>query len=465
MATGSKTFTYTAQRGAYLSIVAAFTFLIIIEGGVLGLLIAVFAPAGLIRLALLGAMIGLYLLLFAMMLSPLTTRHRLDASHLHLRYGFDVRADVPRTAITTAEPTHEKVTTWQAMRAQYDADRQRVKAAFSEEGQVLLRLDRPRPFRVGPFGGGPAAEILINLDDREAFLAAIGLPTTEDTETRGQGDKEILRQTDTPVVTPSPPHLVSPSLPLPLPSSAAGIRTQGLTRHYDGLIAVDDLSLAIRSGEVYGFLGPNGAGKTTTIKMLVGLLEPNAGHAWIAGHDIWTEPLPAKTALGYVADRAMLYARLTGREFLAFLAQMRGIPREQADERIQDLLSLLELSDRADSPCGKYSFGMKRKLALAGALLHRPPVLILDEPLSGLDPRSARRLKDLFAELAAGGATIFLSTHDLATAESVCHRVGIIHKGRLLTEGSAHDLRKLAAAPSLESVFLTLTAEQEEEPT
>lgn len=472
MATGSKTFTYTAQRGAYLSIVAAFTFLIIVEGGVLALLIVVFAPAGPIRLALLGTLIGLYLLLFAVMLAPLVTRHGLDASHLHLRYGFDIRADVPRTAIVAVEPAHEKVTTWQAMRAQYGAGRQRINAAFSEQGQVLLRLDQPRPYRVGLFGGGPAAEILINLDDRDAFLAALGLPTTEDTETRGQGDREMSRQTDTLVVTPSPPHLVSPSPPpvlsevegLSLSPSATGIRTQGLTRHFDGLTAVDDLSLVIRPGEIYGFLGPNGAGKTTTIKMLVGLLEPNVGHAWIAGHDIWSEPLPAKAALGYVADRAMLYARLTGREFLGFLAQMRAIPRAQADERIQDLLGLLELSDRADSPCGKYSFGMKRKLALAGALLHQPSVLILDEPLSGLDPRSARRLKDLFAELAAGGATIFLSTHDLATAEAVCHRVGIIHKGRLLAEGSAHDLQKLAAAPSLESVFLTLTAEQEQEP-
>ncbi|MFQ5594152.1 MAG: ABC transporter ATP-binding protein [Anaerolineae bacterium] len=459
----SKAFTYTAQRGAYLSIVAAFTFLILVEGGLLALLIALFAPAGLIRLALFGAMIGLYALFFTVMLAPLLTSHHLDASHLRLRYGFDIKADVPRAAIIAADPTHEKVTTWEVMRAQYDADRQRINAAFVEEGQVLLRLDPPRPYRVGLFGGGPTAEILINLDDRDAFLTALSLPKIEDRETRGQGDKEISRQTDTPVVSPSPPHLVSPSSSLPLPPSAAGIRTQGLTRHYDGLIAVDDLSLAIRPGEIYGFLGPNGAGKTTTIKMLVGLLEPNAGHAWIAGHDIWTEPLPAKATMGYVADRAMLYARLTGREFLDFLAQMRGIPREQADERIHDLLNLLELSDRADSPCGKYSFGMKRKLALAGALLHQPSVLILDEPLSGLDPRSARRLKDLFADLAAGGATIFLSTHDLATAESVCHRVGIIHKGRLLTEGSAHDLQKLAAAPSLESVFLTLTDEQEEE--
>jgi len=462
VATGSETFTYTAQRGSYLSIVAAFTFLIVIEGGVFALLITLFAPAGLIRLVLLGTMIALYLLLFAIMLAPLVTRHRLDASHLHLRYGFDIRADVPRTAIVAAEPTHEKVTTWQVMRAQYDADRQRINAAFSEQGQVLLRLDQPRPYRVGLFGGGPAAEILINLDDCDAFLAGLGLPKTEDRETGRQGDQETSWHIDALLVSPPPPHLVSPSPQRPLSPSPSGIRTEGLTRHFDGLTAVDELSLSIRQGEIYGFLGPNGAGKTTTIKMLVGLLEPNAGHAWIAGHDVWTEPLPAKAALGYVADRAMLYARLTGREFLSFLAQMRGVPQDQAGERIQHLLSLLGLTDRADSPCGKYSFGMKRKLALAAALLHKPPVLILDEPLSGLDPRSARRLKDLFAELAADGTTVFLSTHDLATAEAVCHRVGIIHRGRLLAEGSAHELRQMAAASDLEAVFLTLTAEQTE---
>lgn len=143
---------------------------------------------------------------------------------------------------------------------------------------------------------------------------------------------------------------------------------------------------------------------------------------------------------------------------------MRGIPQQVAGARIEHLLDLLELKDRADSTCGAYSFGMKRKLAIAGALIHEPPVLVLDEPLNGLDPLSARRLKDLFAELAAGGTAIFLSTHDLATAESICHRVGIIHKGRLLVEGSASELRQVAAAPDLEAVFLALTAEEMEVP-
>ncbi len=238
------------------------------------------------------------------------------------------------------------------------------------------------------------------------------------------------------------------------------IRAENLTRCFKGFTAVDNLNLSVHRGEIYGFLGSNGADKTTTMKMLVGLLQPDCGRVWIAGSDVWKESLVAKAAFGYVADHIMLYDRLTGREFLDFLAQIRGTPEQVASERIEQLLDVLELRDRADTACGTYSFGMKRKLAIAGALIHKPQVLILDEPLNGLDPLSARRLKDLFAELVAEGSAIFLSTHDLATAESICHRVGIIHKGRLLVEGSSSDLRQIADAPGLEDAFLSLTAEE-----
>ena len=242
------------------------------------------------------------------------------------------------------------------------------------------------------------------------------------------------------------------------------IRTEHLTRRYKGFTAVDDLNLAVRTGEIYGFLGSNGAGKTTTMKMLVGLLQPDMGQVWIDGYDVWKESLVAKAAFGYVADRTMLYDRLTGREFLDFLARIRSIPEQAARGHIERLLDILELRDRADTACGTYSFGMKRKLAIAGALIHQPRVLILDEPLNGLDPLSARRLKDLFAEQASNGTTIFLSTHDLATAESICHRVGIIHKGHLLVEGSSSELRQIAGAPGLEEAFLSLTAEDRQVP-
>jgi ABC-2 type transport system ATP-binding protein len=215
--------------------------------------------------------------------------------------------------------------------------------------------------------------------------------------------------------------------------------------------------MSIQPGEIYGFLGSNGAGKTTTIKMLVGLLEPSAGHVFIADHDVWKEPVAAKTKLGYVADNALLYERLSGRDFLHFLAQMRGLPLNEAQRRIEYLLTLLDLVEHADRLCGSYSLGMKRKLSLAGALIHQPAVLILDEPLNGLDPRSARRLKDLLLEMAASGTTILLSTHDLSTAETLCHRVGIMHRGRLMVEGSAAELRQMLGVPDLEAVFLNLT--------
>ena len=238
------------------------------------------------------------------------------------------------------------------------------------------------------------------------------------------------------------------------------ICTEHLKRRYQEITAVDDLNLAVHTGEIYGFLGSNGAGKTTTMKMLVGLLKPDAGRAWIAGHDVWKDSLAAKSAFGYVPDHTMLYDRLTGVEFLEFLAQIRGIPEQETDRRLGQLLDILELKDRADTACGTYSFGMKRKLAIAGALIHEPQVLILDEPLNGLDPLSARHLKDLFTELASNGTTIFLSTHDLSTAESLCHRVGIIHKGQLLIEGSSSELRQIAGAPGLEEAFLSITAEE-----
>jgi ABC-2 type transport system ATP-binding protein len=157
------------------------------------------------------------------------------------------------------------------------------------------------------------------------------------------------------------------------------IRTEHLTRSYKGFVAVDNLNLTVNTGEIYGFLGSNGAGKTTTMKMLVGLLKPDASHVWIAGHDVWRELLVAKSAFGYVADHTMLYDRLTGREFLDFHAQVRGIPEQEASRRIDQLLEILELRDRADTGWCTYSFGMKRKLAIAAALIHEPQVLILDD--------------------------------------------------------------------------------------
>src|SRR6266480_5981382 len=175
------------------------------------------------------------------------------------------------------------------------------------------------------------------------------------------------------------------------------IQAAGLTKHFGKLVAVHDLDLAVPSGEVFGFLGPNGAGKTTTIRMLTGLVRPSSGSAVVAGYDVAAEPREVKRRVGYLAETPYLYSKLSGREFLAFMGGLYEVPPALARSRAERLLSLFELADKADDLAESYSHGMRQKLALAGAMLHEPPVLFLDEPTSGLDPRSARLVKDLLA--------------------------------------------------------------------
>lgn len=452
-----QTFTYTAQKSGCYGFVGALSFVFLLEAAVWAVGVALLVRDLALKLSLIGLLVLLILaMVFGHMLAPLWTKHRLTPGHLHLRYGWD-KMIIPRTALVAARPVRERVPHSYLSRAEYEESKARIFVAFSEFGQVLLRLDKPHQFRVNR-SNVSTDSILLNVDSREEFLAALGLPetpqaTANDPLRRTSGSDErraaIVEQR-----TSSKRRGTSAS-------SHSAICTENLSRRYGDMVAVNRLSLDIRPTEIYGFLGPNGAGKTTTLKMLVGLVAPSSGSVIIAGHDMRTESVAAKSAFGYVPDQAILYDRLTGREFLQFLAQMRRIPKARSDERIDYLLNLLELLERADSPCGSYSFGMKRKLALAGALIHEPSVLILDEPLNGLDPRSARALKDLLIEVADSGAGVMLSTHDLATAEQMCHRIGIIHRGQLIAEGTPEELRSTARAVDLETVFLSLIRDEE----
>lgn len=474
----AQVFTYATQRGSYLSTVGAFLFLSLAEGSLIVFLVLHFVP-GTIWQTLILALIGLFVTtMFGRLLLPLWTRHRVSSTDLELRYGLEFHARIPREILVSARPVQEKMGPLAGPR--YNAAKGYFSLAFATSGQALLRLEKPLSFRFGLRGACTTDQLLISVDQRDAFLAALALPDRAESitaQTRTPVPRKQRAEPVQPLVsltyhTANQKEIAAPVVQGIQPradeanageaSVPIALRTEGLTRRYANFTAVEQLNLAVRRGEIYGFLGANGAGKSTTVRMLVGLLQPTSGRAWLANHDVWREPSQAKEELGYVADRALLYDRLTGREFLAFLAQLRGLPRDLADRRVAELLELLELAGQAERSCGSYSFGMKRKLSLAGALLHRPPVLILDEPLNGLDPLSARRLKDLFLRLSAEGTTIFLSTHDLSTAEAICHRVGIIQQGRLLAEGSAQELRSPAAAPDLESVFLALTAQPEE---
>jgi len=235
------------------------------------------------------------------------------------------------------------------------------------------------------------------------------------------------------------------------------ILIENVTKFYGRHRAVDDISLEIHAGELLAFLGPNGAGKTTTIKMLAGLLKPDSGRIAICGHPMETEPLEAKARLAYVPDQPFLYDKLSAREFLHFVAEMYGLDRETTALRMQTIMDRLRIEGFAGQLAESYSHGMKQKVALAGALLHDPEVLIVDEPMVGLDPAGARTVKDLFRERANDGKTVFMSTHTLEIAEAIADRIAIINQGRIIACGTMEDLRRRARREhGLEDIFLEL---------
>jgi len=223
--------------------------------------------------------------------------------------------------------------------------------------------------------------------------------------------------------------------------------------------AVEKISLAVRPGEIFGFLGPNGAGKTTTIKMLAGLLKPDQGMIRINGHDLAADPLRCKQDTGYIPDRPFLYEKLTGNEFLRFMASLYHLSAERFAANSQRLLALFDLADWQQHLIESYSHGMRQKLIMTSALMLEPPVLIVDEPMVGLDPKSARIVKELFKEQSRAGRTIFLSTHSLEVAEELCDRIAIILHGRIRSLGDMASLRQEArlAHSDLEEIFLELT--------
>jgi ABC-2 type transport system ATP-binding protein len=237
------------------------------------------------------------------------------------------------------------------------------------------------------------------------------------------------------------------------------IKLINVTKTFKALHAVDDLSLEVAEGTIYGFLGPNGAGKTTTIKLMAGILQPTTGKIFIDGIDLSKDPSAAKGRIGFIPDRPFLYEKLTAVEFLRFIAGLYGMNRPGTLlSRIEDMLERFDLLHWKDELIESYSHGMKQRLAMSAALLHDPKVLIVDEPMVGLDPRGARLVKDIFQDRARSGTTVFMSTHSLDVAEEVCREIGIIHAGKLIAQGSAERLGEITHTEGgLERIFLKLT--------
>jgi len=242
------------------------------------------------------------------------------------------------------------------------------------------------------------------------------------------------------------------------PQRPCAIELTGVRKSYGDKVAVRDLTLSIPPGELFAFLGPNGAGKTTTIKMIVGLLRPNHGIVEVCGQTIALNGLAAKAKLAYVPDQPFVYEKLTGREFLYFVAEMYGLSSATRDARLEKLVEQLDVSEFLDRLTESYSHGMKQRIVLAGALLHDPSVLVIDEPMVGLDPRTIRVVRNLFGDLTRRGGTVFMSTHILDIAEALADRIGIIHRGELIAIGTLDELRREARREhSLEDIFLELT--------
>jgi len=241
--------------------------------------------------------------------------------------------------------------------------------------------------------------------------------------------------------------------------STVAVDLKNVVKRYGEILAVDHVNLTLTSGEIFGLLGPNGSGKSTTLKMLLGLVQPDEGSVTVLGMPVQQDPVAVKRMVGYVPEAPRLYEFLTGVEYLDFIGDVYGIQPEDKKSRINEYLKALQLEGREGDMINSYSEGMKQKIALISAFLHKPKLLIMDEPLNGLDPRSARIIKDFLQELKRQGVTAILSTHVLEIAQAMCDRIGIMYRGKLLALGNMNELRQMSKLPDsgLEDIFLKLT--------
>ncbi|CAM2011243.1 ABC transporter ATP-binding protein [Acanthopleuribacter pedis] len=449
----NQTFSYTHDKSTYLPIAGLFALLCVAESTVLGFLAVHFLDDPW-HLWVAVAFVLLLGLVARALSAPLFTQHGWDGDNLAINYG-PRRWLVKRDWIAAVEPVQESLSGLEPLAARYDEDEGRLTACFSESGQLLIRLKQPRSFKVGISKHAETDTLLINTEQAPLLRELLGFndQTTTTQPTRDQPTRALQSAaTTSPPTQPRPQPAAKPSLD---PEAAPVLAIRALTKQFGEVKAVDQLDLNVAPGEIVALLGCNGAGKTTTIKMITGLLEPDGGQVVIGGHDLWRDGLAAKELFGYVPDHAAFYGKLSGREQLQFIAQVRGLPRAESEAEIDRLIAELDLTQAQHRGNAGYSLGMKRKLSLAAAMLHHPKLLILDEPFNGLDPWAAQQLKTMLTACRAGGTAILLSTHDLATAERFCDRVAMLNKGCKSVDADVADL--CAQHGGLEQAFFAET--------
>lgn len=396
----------------------------------------------------LGAFLVLIIVVVPMALRIYRTRFVLNDESLRLGFG-QFRLDVPRELIASVSLDQGSlprgVDPGFGATPVYHPENDTLYLLPDKQRRIRIALAAPLSTRIA--WGRPLVEftqIVLVVDEPERFLAAFG-----------SASAPVLAEVG---ATPTVPFK-----PVSAVGAGTAVRLEGLVKRYGDFTAVQGLNLTVEPGEVVGFLGSNGAGKTTTIKMMTGLLRPTAGRVLIAGRDVWAEGPQARRLLGYVPDVPLLHEQLTAREFLWLMAGLYDMEKAEGRRRADELLQMLGLERFADHQIRGFSLGMKRKMAIAAALLHRPQVLLLDEVTNGLDPRAARDIKDYVAAAARAGTAVLLATHVLEVAQELAHRIAVIDRGVLRALGTLEELRVQAGRPgaNLEEIFLALTANPE----
>jgi ABC-2 type transport system ATP-binding protein len=443
-----RTFSYHRTSPILKAFTLGLVGVIAVEGS-LGLFLILYLVNSLMVKLVCAVPLGLVLAIgIVSSLSLLTTHHAITSKGVVFRQGNRFNTLVFSGNLLKAERSPQRLS-GMPVELKYIRESRLLQVTTGESSLVVVTLAKPQSLKPGLFRKSvPVERILVNVDEPDEFVEAIN-NLAGSHRASGAAESQVESADGT---------LLQRQ---PIRTDGYAIQTIDLCRTYGNTVAVDRLNLKVQQGEIFGFLGPNGAGKTTTINMLVGLLQPTEGKAVVQGVDVWEEPIRAKTVIGYVPDIPIVYERLTGREFLMFMAELYDA-RPSVDARIAELLDTLDLADWGDQMIKVYSHGMRRKIAIAAALVHQPQVLLLDEPTNGLDPRGARRVKDLLRGLASQGTTVFMSTHVMEIAERMCDRVGIIRKGKLVATGTMDELRQQTsmAGADLENIFLSLTGEE-----